>query len=83
MADCKTCKHKGTNTHHCDECSSDYDMYERKIVTNAMRIRSMSDEELADFINRKIACNCCSAKHCNSDKSCEVDILQWLQSEAE
>lgn len=90
MADCKTCKHKGTNTHYCDECSSDYDMYERKIVTNADRIRAMDDEELAEFIN--FGAPDCS-RHCADFKpgcsfGCKHNhgndvLIKWLQSEAE
>ena len=52
------------------------------LITQADRIRSMSDEELAEFINKKTACDCCSAKHCQSDERCMVDILEWLKSEA-
>lgn len=90
MAECKTCKHKGTNTHICDECASDYSMYEKKIVTNADRIRSMTDEELADFIDyNEVDC----ARFCPDYKAgcswtCKHNqgkdfLLKWLQSEAE
>lgn len=78
MADCKTCKHKGTNTHYCDECSSDYDMYERKIVTNAMRIRAMSDEELAQHFSELLR-TAQEYEYCVDAK----EWLKWLQEEAE
>ena len=76
MAECETCKHKGTNTHICDECSTDYGNYEKKIVTNADRIRSMTDEELAEFI---VNFN----NHFGTEYEGEMSCLDWLQSEAE
>lgn len=85
MPECKTCKHKGINTHICDECASYYSMYEKKIVTNADRIRSMTDEELAEFFASKSPCDyyCNYRKKCCSEISCKQGILEWLQSEAE
>ncbi len=55
------------------------------IQTNADRIRSMTDEELAEFFARKSPCNhYCNyiGKSCNG-VSCKQGILEWLQSEAE
>lgn len=77
MPECKTCKHKGINTHICDECASYYSMYEKKIVTNADRIREMNDEELAKII--------VTNPIFTWDKVEEdyEDVLNWLQSEAE
>lgn len=52
--------------------------------TNADRIRSMTDEELADFLD-----NLCLVKadfhceECNNPLNCDVCYLDWLQSEAE
>lgn len=72
----------------CRNCIQDYglcgDCYEGSLykgMNNANRIRNMSDEELAEFINTKTACDCCSAKPCKSEEHCTVDILQWLKSE--
>ena len=76
MAECKTCKHKGTNTHICDECTSYGSMYEKKIVTNADHIRAMSDEELAEFLERFGTFN----RPCSLNAG---EALKWLQSEAE
>lgn len=53
--------------------------------TNADRIRNMSDEELAEWINTKDMCEHCAYKSggiCNKE-TCADSILQWLQSEAE
>lgn len=54
------------------------------IQSNADRIRSMSDEELAEFLD-----NMCLVKadfhceECNNPLNCDVCYLEWLQSEAE
>lgn len=64
-------------------------------MTNADRIRNMSDEELAEFIQKMK--NTCTVDFMGyADKDCEKDkisckdceakaptILNWLQSEAE
>lgn len=82
MAECKTCKHKGKNTHVCDECTSDYGMYEKKIITNADRIRAMSDEELADYLY-KMALASLTVVEVDSREIAIPKLLKWLQSEAE
>ena len=87
MADCKTCKHKGTSTHICDECTTDYGNYEKKIVTNADKIRSMTDAELADFLYF-IEAYCEDGEYNKYIEEVTLsdnmhDILDWLQSEAE
>lgn len=84
MIDCKTCELEKLCEmpdfvrNDLKKCAT---YRQKNPQTQADKIRAMSDEELAEFINRKIACDCCSAKHCNSDERCEVDILQWLKSE--
>lgn len=53
--------------------------------TNAGRIRNMSDEELAEWINTKNACEQCAYRPesvCMKEP-CVNGILKWLQSEAE
>lgn len=47
-------------------------MPDRKVITNADRIRNMSDEELADWIY-----------YHNTKFSSEKQWIDWLQSEAE
>ena len=58
-----------------------------KPMTNGDRIRSMSDEELADFIDRcemsdidysKTFCNLCNGQY-----ECSQCRLEWLQQPAE
>lgn len=58
---------------------------DRKVSTNADKIRSMSDEELAEWINSKDACEQCAYTPGGlcMRKSCTNGILKWLQSEAE
>lgn len=55
--------------------------------TNADRIRNMSDEEIAEWINTKNMCEQC-ANYYEPDSECmgepcASNILRWLQSEAE
>lgn len=52
--------------------------------TNADRIRNMSNEELAEWINDKSTCDQCAyaRKECIKG-TCVGGILHWLQSEAE
>lgn len=56
-------------------------------MTNADRIREMSDEELADWINTKRMCEQCANDYEPEDvcmkEPCINGILRWLQSEAE
>jgi len=55
---------------------------EYKPRTNADRIRSMDDAELARIL-RELDCRHCSfAKDCCIGKSCRDGALEWLQSEA-
>lgn len=61
---------------------------ERKPTTNADRIRSMSDEELAEWIETIANCRMCKIgeEHCsggetNSRASCMIHWLDWLKQE--
>lgn len=53
--------------------------------TNADRIRNMSDEELAEWINTKDTCGQCAyeLESVCMKAPCTNGILKWLQSEAE
>ena len=63
-------------------------MPDRKVITNADRIRNMSDEELAEFnlcphmVNWKKG-NYDTCIHPNDKDACKKCMLDWLQSEAE
>lgn len=59
-----------------------------KVITNADRIRNMSDEELAEFnlcphmVNWKKG-NYDTCVHPNDKDACKKCMLDWLQSESE
>lgn len=60
------------------------DCYMDKPHTNADRIRSMSDEELADFLCRYFTCEYeCAARTENCMRDCGGAVIKWIQSEAE
>lgn len=84
MADCESCFHY-SYPDRCNDCNNGSNFKEIKI-TNADRIRAMSDEELARFIHR-------IDHYFNyeeyiwvvrfEDKEIEdnqINILEWLQS---
>ncbi|MBR3762206.1 MAG: hypothetical protein IKK59_05630 [Lachnospiraceae bacterium] len=55
-------------------------------LTNADKIRSMTDEELAEFLFKYSNCEyCCISEKCTklSENSCIDTFLVWLQSEVE
>lgn len=55
----------------------------KPIQTNFDRIKAMSEEELAEFLN-KSACDyyCNYTSECTLGTSCKQGILEWLKSEA-
>lgn len=83
-------------TRECDQCTcggdeTKCDFYPEvrkkaknkpeKIVTNADRIRAMTDEELADFIvesDAKIKGTCHTGR-CGEDETCVGCALKWLK----
>ena len=55
-----------------------------KPQTNADSIRSMSDEELADLINREISYCAPTSGDCEkTSNDCKACWLEWLQQPAE
>ena len=58
-----------------------------KKATNADRIRSMTDEELSEFINALTVCDCCSynviCSEYNNIPKCRRGVLEWLQQPTE
>ena len=76
---CKGCKneHCSADSKECQGCKQNaVDKYTR--MTNADRIRAMSDEELADFIEMKQF-----FALANNGTDGEEHTLKWLQSEVE
>ena len=57
---------------------------QRKPITNADRIRAMSDEELAEFIGDGPLLDICP-HNCleDLDRPCKVCILDWLKEVSE
>lgn len=63
-----------------------------EVMTNADRIRSMSDEELADFICSNFECKFCPISHiediwleavCDAQHGHEIEkLVEWLQQPA-
>lgn len=85
---CGNCKYvnESENGEHCNGCKQNAtDKFEQ--MTNADRIRSMTDEELADFLVVFDACCMCSHNtdsFCSSKNCDEIGITKkWLQSPAE
>lgn len=61
-----------------------FEIVESDKHTNADRIRSMSDEELAEWINAKNTWEQCAHEESACMKKLRVNgILRWLRSEAE
>lgn len=64
----------------CDGCIHDEGLKDRyEPMTNADRIRNMTDEELVDVIH----CPLVEVDGCHTGKSCALCILRWLRSPAE
>ena len=54
-------------------------------MTNADRIRHMSDEELAEYLNNKLD-TCCGNKPCDwpdPNTNCDTCWLDWLKQEVQ
>ena len=55
-------------------------------MTNADKIRSMSDEELAEFIGNNDDCECCAFGFGDDDCNkiaCKIGVTLWLKKEAD
>lgn len=80
---CHTCKKNAEKCNVWHNCGSDCPKHEAKVITNADRIRSMSDEELAEFLLHFQYCTICDEQlemYCTEE--CTKNIVAWLQSEA-
>lgn len=88
---CKECKNADICLDHREEkrlfgCTSGEP--DRRVATNADRIRSMTDEELAEILSSycvdKSLFNKCSLRYILSDENvCKKCYLKWLKSESE
>jgi hypothetical protein len=99
---CKTCFHDDGDIGFCDKCFYNHILEEKGIPpteyeakpkpqTNADRIRSMSDEELAEFFTPfyydgpKFYCPAqadVGDGECAAKSDCRQCFLDWLQQEA-
>jgi len=80
--DCNTCVHKDKASYSatCVECGIANKNY--KPITNADRIRSLSDEELAKKLSGRAECP--DKTHMdNCTEQCEACWLDWLKSPVE
>ena len=76
---CKGCAYyfRGEHEEPCVKCTQNAsDNYKR--MTNADRIRSMSDEELAEFLTHAETLG-----YNDSSLSGNLEMIEWLQSEVE
>ena len=82
--DCPHCVFEKTeaNCRGCFEGSH----YKPKPLTNADRIRAMTDEELAEFIAYSTSCETCVVRKGGSDEchntNCSTAWLGWMKQEA-
>ena len=62
---------------------ADTDVGKNEPMTNAQKIRSMSDEELAEFLSFNGDVEYCHAGMCKAGETCRICCLRWLQMTAE
>lgn len=59
---------------------------EAMVMTNAQRIKSMTDEELAKFLSEFVDCSTCcivNPKNCGTEETCEKAFCDWLKQPVE
>ncbi len=66
------------NTACTKSFSITYEAYGMKPLTNADKIRSMSDEELAEWLIYKVKCTGCNAENCN-EEFCLNSMKEWIK----
>lgn len=76
MSDCRKC----AEFDWCVE-NEDCGLFKLKPMTNADRIRSMTDEELANCITDDLCDRVCHSP-LSCDGNCEIQVLAWLKQEA-
>lgn len=91
MGSCERCKYQNKQEHEepCCVCTSNAKDYYFEPLSNADRIRSMTDEELRDFLydmTLESQCHICAFKKgwlCEMpyDKSCHDGVMEWLKQE--
>lgn len=57
---------------------------QKVVITNADRIRAMTDEELAEFLSHpRSVCPQWDCEKCEEDGNCRVCIIEWLKKEVD
>lgn len=89
MADCNHCHNKeycAKTPFVCNECHKN-GMDGFSPITNADKIRAMTNDELAWFIEEMQDCGSCAERFgsmpCSKTKSCHDVWSEWLAEEAE
>lgn len=78
---CITCSRNGATCGVWHHCGKDCEGYEPRIKTWGDKIRSMNDEELAEFLE-KVETYAYNDRSIAEDEQYHVmDMLQWLKSE--
>lgn len=82
--DCNTCKHKDCweYAEPCNSCSDINGTPEKwEPQTNADRIRTMTDEELAEYFSALTCFPEANKDICKGVANCELCWLEWLKQE--
>lgn len=77
---CFNCARNPSTCTVCHCCGEDCPEWKAK--TNADYIRSMTDEELAKFLDRHEYIDFCHHGPCLDDETCEKCMLKWLKQPA-
>lgn len=85
---CRDCKHDKGKCVGSSRRGGHKNCFEPREITNADRIRAMSDEELANWLCRALDCDFCKAylQNMSTYSRCENQvkgIFNWLQSPVE
>lgn len=80
---CLSCKHeqKGLYQYPCIQCYGWDKHVPKQKKTNADRIRNMTDEELAKFLELTEACGYNDGSITDFQNGHYMDMLEWLQAE--
>lgn len=81
---CRDCKHDKGKCVGSSRRGGHKNCFEPREMTNADRIRAMSDEELAAFIMADLPCDALYGQMCTIyHGNCEGCVRDWLQQPAE
>ena len=78
MADCRKCVDRDWCAEY-DDCG----LFRPKTMTNADRIRAMTDEELADYFSELSCWPNAGREDCRGMANCMDCWLDWLKQEAD